>query len=182
MRKRMLLIVQEGATDEELKRGTDAALAVFDNADVAPWDAAHAAWKMQSVAENVGYPLSAREFEMAALWDKAARVATDACCAGWAEKPKQVHLKVVDLLEERVAAALASLFPASGELREFHEVAGEITEQALAAMIARGISESIAMQSILVVVTNLFVEWVGPDGAATLLRHVADKIDAEQLH
>ena len=182
MRERKLLVVQKGATAEELQRGSDAASAFFESAGVAPWYAAHAAWKIQSALRDVSSPFSEREFEMAALWDKAACVAADACCAGWAEKPKQVHLKLIDVLEERVAEALAALYPTSGAPSDLHDVTNEIAEQALAAMIARGAPEPIAMQSILVIVTNLFVDWIGPDGTATLLRHMADKVDAEQLH
>ena len=182
MREKTLLIVQEGATAEELQRGANAARALFESAGVKPLDAAHAALKIQGIPENVASPFGQREFEMAALWDKAACVAADACCAGWAEKPKQVGLKLIDLFEERVAAALAPLFPASGEMGDFHDMAAALADQSVAAMTARGVAEPIAMQMILVVVTNLFVDWIGPDGTATLLRHMADKVDAEQLH
>ena len=182
MRETKLLIVQEGATSEELKRGTEAALALFESAGVAPRDAAHAAWKVRGATENAAYQFSEREFQMAALWDKAACIAANACCAGWAEKPAKVDLKLVDLFEERVIAALAPLYAAPGKLDDFHDVTGEVMAQAMAAMITRGVPEPIAMQSIMVVVTNLIVDWIGPGGAATLLRHMADKVEAGQLH
>lgn len=180
MRETKLQVIQEGASAEELQRGTDAALALFERAGIAPGDAAHAAWRMK--AENNAGAVSAREFEMAALWDKAACVAADACCAGWPQKPKTVHLQLVDLLEEQVIEAIAPLFAADCKPDEFHDVTGELIAQAVAAMTAHGVPEPIAMRSVLIIVTNLFVEWIGPGGAAALLRHMADKVDAEPLH
>ncbi|TXL71572.1 hypothetical protein FHP25_29805 [Vineibacter terrae] len=182
MRATKLLIVQDGATAEELQRGSDAAMAFFESAGVAPWDAAHAALKVKDAAENAAGWFSAREFELAALWDRAGCVAADACCAGWAKKPKTVCLRLVDPFEERIAAALADLYPDSGALGALHDVTSGVIGQTLTAMTERGVPEPIAMQSITVIVTNLLVEWIGPDGAAGLLRHMADKIDAERLH
>ncbi|BAL23726.1 hypothetical protein [Azoarcus sp. KH32C] len=85
-----LKVFAEGATDEEIARGEAAAWAVFENARVNPWAAAHAEFKQEGDWESI----TEDEGRLADLWRVAGYEADRACCAGW-PKPTQVNLMLV---------------------------------------------------------------------------------------
>ena len=87
-----LSIVATGATEGELRRGLEAAAAVFRVSGVTPYAGAAAAFKREG--EDIAFTYSdhenpppetmtEREASAAAVWDEAQRAAVNACCAGW---------------------------------------------------------------------------------------------------
>ena len=90
-----LRITVEGATKEEVRRGLNAALAVFDKANMHPLTAAEGrfaleGWDIQGFPED-GF--SDEESAAASVWMEAEQAAIDACCANWPgdrERPSEV--------------------------------------------------------------------------------------------
>ncbi|HMM87060.1 hypothetical protein [Azohydromonas sp.] len=81
-----LWIVDSGASDDEIRRGVDAALEVFARWGLTP---EHCARQMQALAEGDAYG----ERGIAA-WREAEAAALAACCAGWVRIPAGAHLEL----------------------------------------------------------------------------------------
>lgn len=104
-----LLLTVEGATEEELKRGAEAALAVFDDTGIDPVTA----FEGMSALEGwdiKGFPaggLSDEESKAASVWLDARQAAIEATCAEWPEDRRRNANGVLELLapdqEERAA-------------------------------------------------------------------------------
>jgi hypothetical protein len=94
-----LKIHVERASEAELMRGAEAALKVFEDAGISPWDAAQAdfdfeTWDLRGFPEP---PPTPRQFELMRLWGAADEAAVAACCSGWdAEQvPDSADLAIV---------------------------------------------------------------------------------------
>ena len=80
-----LRITVEGATKEEVRRGLNAALEVFDKAKMHPQIAAQGMFALEGW-DIQGFPddgLSDEESAAADVWMEAEQAAIDACCADW---------------------------------------------------------------------------------------------------
>lgn len=99
---RMQLIVRiEGASPDEVNRGGLAAMAVFAEAGVTPYQAAAAAfaregWDLSGFDEDyAGY--TAEDAGIADLWDDAAVKAAEVACADWPAdraRPARAELEI----------------------------------------------------------------------------------------
>lgn len=94
----VLRLTIEGATEDEMKKGIDAAKAVFDKAGVHPAIAADGWWAMQEWDEGgFAYPLSEEDHRNGDIWLEAEKAAVNACCDGW-EANHKPYLGALELV------------------------------------------------------------------------------------
>jgi hypothetical protein len=82
----VLWIDDSGAADAEIRRGIDAALAVFARWRLTP---EHCARQVQALAEGDMYGERG-----VAAWREAEAAALGACCDGWVRVPGAAHLTI----------------------------------------------------------------------------------------
>ncbi len=108
--KAFLRLTVDGATEEEETRGVNAAMAVFNEAGINPYDAAGGA-HARAIWDDKGFPDNDEDFTdkeavAATVWDQAEKAAMDACCEVWpADRPRSGDgLEVI--LDDATKAAL----------------------------------------------------------------------------
>ncbi|WP_309086000.1 hypothetical protein [Chelativorans sp.] len=94
-----LTLKVEGASDEDIRRGLDAAGAVFEEAGVHPAEASEGFFAMEGW-DIGGFKgdLDEEASRNADIWLKAQEAAVKACCEGWDEsrKPVSGDLELID--------------------------------------------------------------------------------------
>jgi len=85
----MLRINVEGASAAELRRGLDAARAVFAEAGIDPARAAEALWNVEGWDIN-GFQgdIDPSDLEHCDIWLRAEQAAIDACTIEWGDRPR----------------------------------------------------------------------------------------------
>lgn len=84
-----LKLTINGATPEEIVRGLNAAMNVFEKAGINPYDAAGGKFA-RDLWDDLGFPEDDEDFtdhdaHEAAIWDQAEEAAVNTCCASWPE-------------------------------------------------------------------------------------------------
>ena len=91
----------QGASDEEKKRGVEAAKAVFASAGVSAEQAADGVFALEGW-DDAGFPDTGEptqdEDDAAAVWMDANKAAINACCAAWPADQLPIHL-VLELVD-----------------------------------------------------------------------------------
>ena len=90
-----LKIIIDGASEQELQQGHDAAMAVLNAAGVTPLQAAKASFKQESESDDPP-ELTAWERDAAHAWNSAAYAAAEAACAGWPKPVQAADFELVD--------------------------------------------------------------------------------------
>ena len=96
-----LRITVDGATKEEVRRGLNAALDVFEKAKMDPLTAAEGMFALEGW-DIQGFPddgLSAEDSKAADVWMDAEQAAIDACCADWPDDRERPSA-VLELIEQ----------------------------------------------------------------------------------
>ena len=95
-----LLLTVEGATEDELKRGAEAAVAVFNETGIDPVTAAEGMFALEGW-DIKGFPsdgLSDEESKAASVWLDAQQAAIEATCADWPEDKRRQANGILELL------------------------------------------------------------------------------------
>lgn len=94
-----LKLTIEGATEQEMRKGLEAARVVFEKAGVHPLIAAEGWWKLQGWDDGApDESLTEEDSRNAAIWLDAEDAAIEACCKGWEEERRPVSgvLQMID--------------------------------------------------------------------------------------
>ena len=94
----------DGATEQGLTRGFEAAVAVFRRATPAGKSWLETAWKVAVALQkreawdiegfDEAFAPTDEQLDICDLWDEADKAAVAACCAGWPEKPRSADLEL----------------------------------------------------------------------------------------
>lgn len=165
----------------ELERGAQAAQAYIEGLGFTVPEAADGDWKLECSEPAHLLPgeeppeVTDRDIAAAEAWDDAAKVAADACCAGWdKEKPKIANLCLIDY-GKVITDALDALYAGGAPRRE---VTTRVLGQALRSMIAQGATDEEVMDELASIVAFGLTTGSGTAEAAAKLRKLADQVES----